>query len=295
MIGRRGLMVGLAACAAFPRSRPADAAPPKRLVAFDWGIAATIIELGGRLVGLPSIEYYNLSTVEPILPAEVVDVGLLFTPNFEILDELAPDMIIIPPALQYSAGLLERIATTVIADIGGVTDDVLGAARKGTAELAAAIGLPQNAKCLAGAFDDALELADARIAAWQGRPVVIASFADERHLTVYGEGSLFHQLLESLGLRNAFRQRIMFRGRLVVGMEELAAVPDAVILILSSGGNNTVPTNSATGIFWRSLPAVRQDRVFELPAVADDGGMPAALRFLRLVSDAFSARKPTDG
>jgi ABC-type Fe3+-hydroxamate transport system substrate-binding protein len=47
--------------------------------------------------------------------------------------------------------------------------------------------------------------------------------------------------------------------------------------------------NSAAGIFWRSLPAVQGNRVFELPAIADEGGIPAAIRFVRLVSNVLAA------
>ncbi|MDE1995161.1 MAG: ABC transporter substrate-binding protein [Rhizobiaceae bacterium] len=280
-----------------PRSAHAgeNSSDAKRIVTFDWGLTATALDLGANVVGLPSIEYYNLTTVEPPLPADVVDVGLLFTPNFEFLDELAPDAIVIPPALSYTAPLLERIAPTFAIDINGTGEDVLAAARKGTGRLAEKLGLAAAADDLYRSCEATLDRARDRAEAWHNRPFYIASFADDRHLTTFGRGSLFHDVLGRLSLRNALGNRTMFGGRVVIGMEELAAFPDAAILLLSGGGNNSVPTGSAAGIFWRSLPAVRRGHVFELPAILEDGGLPSASRFARLAGNALATRAPADG
>lgn len=297
LLGRRRFLYGLAASAIFPivTNAAEDEATNYRIVTFDWGLTATALMLGANVVGLPSIEYYNLTTVEPPLPPGVVDVGLLFTPNFEFLDELAPNAIIIPPALGYASPMLERIAPTSMIDINGRDEDILRAAQIGTNELAAKLDLPSAATTLWQVCQEALNRASDQIAAWHGHTVCIASFADERHLRAFGKGSLFDQVARRLSLRNALDGRAMLNGRTVIGMEELAAIPDAAVLLLSDGGNESVPANSAAGIFWRSLPAVRRGRVFELPAVLEDGGLPAAIRFAHVVSDVLAQRAPNGG
>lgn len=261
-----------------------EAADAPRIVTFDWPLTATALSLGADVVGLPSPEYYDLSTVEPALPAGIVDVGLLFTPSFEILDELHPDLIVIPPDLAYAAPMFQRISRTVIIDLSGSGADPLGAARAGTADLAQRLQLDAAGEALAARYDRAVISARKTLSRLSEGTVLIGSFADDRHLTVYGQDTLLGRVLTDLGLTNALAGLNGASGRSVIGVERLARVPDAAILLLANGGNNAVPENSAAGIFWQALPAVRDKRVTELPAVLEDGGLPAALRLCRLLA-----------
>jgi len=259
----------------------------QRIVTFDWALTATALTLGANVVGLPSIDYYRITTVEPPVPAGVVDVGLLFTPNFEILDELAPDIIVIPSALNYTAGSLQRIAPTIVVDLYRGDPDPIRAAVSATVQLAEKLDLKEAAAALVARTDQTLAASKEATKGWQDKPFFVGTFADERHLTIFGAGSLYDAVLKRLSLRNAAEGKSMLNGRAVVGIEELSRRPDAAILLFPQGGNNAVPANSAAGIFWQSLPAVRDERVFWLSPTLEDGGLPATIRFARLVAAAL--------
>jgi iron-chelate-transporting ATPase len=99
MVGRRSLLAGLAALL---WTRVAGAAPGPRLAVLDWGLAETCLALGCVPVGVPAPAWYDRYAVEPPMPPGVADVGLLFTPNFEVLQDLALDAVVIPPLLTMS-------------------------------------------------------------------------------------------------------------------------------------------------------------------------------------------------
>ncbi len=287
--GRRHFLRLAASLLLAAAARPARASAGLRIVTFDWPLTATALSLDADVVGLPSPEYYNLSTVEPALPANIVDVGLLYTPSFEILDELHPDLIIIPPDLAYAAPMFSRIAETAIIDLSGSGDDPLGAARAGTSALADRLHLTGAGAALSARYDAALAAAHPALSALRQGTVLIGSFADDRHLTVYGQDTLLGRVLADLGLANALAGMDGANGRSIIGVERLARVPDAAILLLANGGNNAVPENSAVGIFWQALPAVREKRVTALPAVLEDGALPAAIRLCHLLTAEASA------
>lgn len=129
------LALGLAACS--PESDvPADAdgdeirishelgetvikGKPERVVVFDYGILDAIDTIGEDIVGLPK------QTLPPYLDKyngdEYTDVGSLKEPNFEVLYELGPDLIIISTRQMDLYDQLEEIAPTLYLTIDGGT------------------------------------------------------------------------------------------------------------------------------------------------------------------------------
>ncbi|OCC05500.1 hypothetical protein BA190_08820 [Labrys sp. WJW] len=263
-----------------------------RIVVLDWALAATAVSIGANVIGVPAIDYYRRSAVEPALPSGVVDVGLLFTPNFELLDELKPDLIVIPPALQVAGGLLKRTAPVVTISLEHEGRHSIEAAATATRLLASLLRMPQQGEALIEDTRQHLAQAAAEVARWRGRPFFIAMFADGQHLTLFGPKSLFADVLGALALVNAEEKSGFWGGRIVVGLDRLAGVPDAGIILIDAGDGNAMAQASAGGIFWNSLPAVRDGRVFQLPAILENGGLSAADRFARLLVASLKAGVP---
>lgn len=261
-----------------------------RIVVLDWALAATALALRANVVGVPAIDYYRQSVIEPPMPDEVTDVGLLFTPNFELLDQLAPDLIIIPPSLRIGEPFLKRIAPTVIVDLSRNGDATISSAISGSETLAKALDAQAEWLALRSRMERQLQDATAQLSSWHRRPLWITTSADDRHLTAFGLGSLFADILTRLGLSNAQKDGGFWRGQATVGLDRIASVPEAGLVLIAADGSNSVSMPSVDGVFWQALPAVRDNRLFQLPPVMDNGGVPAIIRFARLLAVSLSGR-----
>ncbi len=72
-----------------------------------------LLSLGVAPVGLPAPAWYTSGIVELPLPSGVVDVGLLFQPNYDLLYELRPDLIVVTPTHASVRALFEPPTLTL--------------------------------------------------------------------------------------------------------------------------------------------------------------------------------------
>ncbi len=285
VIRRRGLfLVGLAA--ALPRGRPTRAAVPRRLAVLDWGLAQTCLALGLVPAGVPAPRWYDRTAIEPPMPAAVPDLGLLFTPNFELLQELAPDAILIPPALGLLHPQLSHIAPVITGALWQPGGDAYALAQSGTLRLAETLGLQAEAAALVARTEAAL--AEARAIVAGDRPCYLATLLDARNVNLYGAASLADAVLRRLGRRNAWAGAATTRAEFAtLGLAALAGEPTARLLHLDSGAGSPMAAVRHSSL-WQALPLVREGRVTSLPPVLGSGGLPSAARLARLLAETLT-------
>lgn len=292
-IGRRALLAGLAAswaggislrAAGLPDAPAADA---PRIAALDWGIAATLMALGIVPVGVPAPSWYDRYVVDPVLPASVVDVGLLFTPNFELLLALAPSLIVTTPTLQQAAPMLQRIAPVYGDLLFQPAPDVLEIAERGTLGLADRIGIRAAGEHLIASTRAELNTARQRLSGYAGRPVLLASPLDNRHVSLFGPNSLYGAVLRHIGLPLA--EPNISGEFIIVGLEKLGAYNDATMVLIDSPIAPGMAAKLTENRLWRTFPFVREGRLLALSTVLGSGGLPSASRFARLLTAALSA------
>ncbi len=82
-----------------------------------------------------------------------------------------------------------------------------------------------------------------------------------------------------MGLTNAWcGAPTLLWGGTVIGVEELAEDPEAVIVLIDAPG--LAPTENFTrSPIWQALPAVRAGRSIRLPSFWGFGALPTAVRF----------------
>jgi len=266
---------------------------PLRIAALDWGLAATVLSLGIEPVGVPAINFYNRYVVDPVMPVSVVDVGLLFTPNFELLYELAPDLILITPGLMPARASLDRIGPLMVLDIAPRSGDPFKQAKAETLRLARAIDRDATATALLDDTTRVIELGRQKLQhAYDHRPVFLINVIDDRHIRIFGAETLYQDVLQSIGLTNAWQGR---SSPLPLGPDALLGVPEARIIVISSVAEQVTGQALIASPFWRALPNVRAGRVHRLEPVLDSGGISSARRFAALLSEALLASEPTHG
>lgn len=277
-LSRRALLAGALAAAA----APALAAAP-RVATLDWALLETLLAMGIVPVAAAELVLFRAVAVEPPVPDSVRDIGLRGLPSFEALRLADPDLIFSSAFYALSDPQLRRIApveTITIYERGGAP---LARARQAALRLADACGHPAAGPELVARTDAVLDACRRAVAPHAVRPLLIINLGDARHFRVFGRDSIFGEVLDSLGLANAWTRNTSYSASAPVGLEALAAYPDAGLVILPP-----VPPDAARVLpqsaLWQALPNVRNRQVRVLASVNPFGGLPTAGRFARLLA-----------
>lgn len=230
--------------------------PDPRVVAIDWPVAETVAALGVMPVAAGSVAGYNEWRGGAVLDQSVANLGIRFRPNLELIASLEPDCILISRALHLKlVPRLARIAPVERFPIYQPEGDPWRQLREFTRDIGRAVGRQRAARRY-------LAETEAHVRALRERvpevtqPLLIVHLVDGRYVNVYGEGSLFHPVLERLGLSNAWQRETNRWGFARVHIRELADI-EARLVVLE--GMDPVPFEQrlADSHLWQNLPSVR--------------------------------------
>lgn len=298
-LGAFGMLDGFASASAWAATQTQGTSPepaPHRIVTLNWELTETLLALGVAPVGTPLPDWYRNTIVEPPLPPGVADVGLLYQPSFEMLQALAPDLMIITPGHAPARSWLERIAPTLTLGAYMSSDTPYPALLDETRELAAKLQRPQRATDLIAATDRETANLRAQLAgrpALLRAPVLVADLVDDRHLRVYAQGSLFDEMLQKLGVQNAAHPGAgsnpwrTEQGFAMVPVQRLVDVQQASLLLVGPV-EAAARAGVAKNAIWQALPMVRERRIAVLPVIAPYGGLVSMQRFAQAVTVALA-------
>jgi iron complex transport system substrate-binding protein len=274
-----GLALGLPAA----RALSADG---MRIASLDYGLASTLLSLGVTPVAVSTLADWDRWVVEPAMPSGVHDLGSTFEVNLEMLAMLKPDLILTTPYLDGLLHQLEGFAPvlrlSVYAPDGG---PILPAAIAATRQLGAAIGRDREAGSFLERADAFFEDCHERIARHAAPPLALVSFMDARHARIYGAPGLYHNVLERIGVRNAWSEPSNYWGFQTIALEELVRVsdPDARLIAFEPVPGD-VRAKLATSPIWQALPFARPGHFSVLPPALMFGMVNEAMRFADLVA-----------
>lgn len=264
---------------------PTASEPVPRIATVDWTIAETLLALGVTPLAVGDVSSYRAWVGEPLLPAEVVDIGLRAQPNRELLAELKPDRILISPLAAPLAPTLSRIAPVQSIALYDPQTDLWQRLHEATLTIAALVNKTAEAERLLAGLDRDLAQMRAELPA-DLPPLLVVQFIDERHVRVFGRHSLFEAVMQRLGLRNAWQGETNAWGFSVASIEQFMTLPAARLVVVDPIPVGVSERLQEPGL-WQHLPLVRQAPVLHLPAVWSFGGVLAARRFASLLSEAL--------
>ncbi|ESZ29984.1 ABC transporter substrate-binding protein [Mesorhizobium sp. L2C084A000] len=282
----RRQVLALAAAALLPPVAARAAA--MRVAAIDWGMLETLLALGIEPVAATELIQFRKIAVEPAVPQSATDLGLRGAPNYELLRIVAPDLIVISNFYEYQRPMLERIAPVFAQTVYEAGVPPYALAEAATLALGEKLGRQTEAKRYVDETAVEITQLGATLPPSPARVFVI-SLGDSRHFRAFGRDSIFGDVLTRLGLVNAWTDETSYSAAAPVGLEALARVPEASILIVSplpADVGRSLPTNA----LWNALPAVRQGRVAVLDPVNHFGCLPSARRFARLATAALAGQ-----
>jgi iron complex transport system substrate-binding protein len=263
-------------------------AKPLRIVCLDDGLAETLLMLGAMPVAIADREGWETWVVEPPLPPEVADVGTLLEPNLEFLQQLAPDVILAIPYLDGIKPLLERVAPVTTIGLYTETGQPYQRAVEATRQLARLVGKVAEGEALITATEASFQRIRQELAPLAARPIYVVNFMDPRNVRIYGKKSLFQEVFDRIGLRNAWTGETNYWGFSTVGIDGLATASDARLAYLEplpEGAGGTLTESPV----WNAMPFVRNRSIMRLPAVLMFGALPSANRFARILAKAMTA------
>lgn len=297
---RRAILAGL--CLALPGGAEALAAgaPPavaRRVVPLDLQPTELLLTLGVLPAAVGNIPLYRRLVAEPEMPPGTPDLGPLQEPNLELLQQLQPDLLLATSWQAPQRRNLERIAPVAWLPTFSREDSALDHAAAQLLSLGARVGREAEAASWVQRSDAILDEARAALAAHVDRPVYVVRFmTDGRHAGVFAGSGMIGSVLARLGFRNAYGGRTDVWGTAVIGIEQLAEVPEARLIHFHRGAETEEALwKLAESPLWRALPLVREKRVIETRVVFPSGGLYSATRFARQLMHDLPAQDASRG
>lgn len=259
----------------------------------DWAMFETLLALDIVPVAATELVQFQKIAVEPSVPSQVADLGLRGSPNFEMLRLAHPDLIVSSGWFTWVQDSLEQIAPVASYSVYESGRPPYAPAEQVTLALGGDLGRRSQAEAYVTASSLEITQASRRIAD-KTRPVFLINLGDARHFRVFGPDSMFGDVLQRLGLRNAWSKPTSYAAAAPIPLETLAEVPEASIAIVSPVPPDAHATLGKSPL-WKAFPAVREGRVMTLAPVNPFGALPAARRFARLLADALSKPEVANG
>jgi len=288
---RRREALAILAAAAF--ARPAHAAEP-RVATVDWSVLETLLALGIAPVAAPELLQFREVAVEPAVPGTVTDLGLRGTVNFELLLLSRPELIYSSSFYVSSEPRLTRIAPVERFSIYAPGRPPYEPAAVMMRSIGTRLGKSSEAERYIAETEAEFASLREQLKPHAARLVIPINLGDARHFRVFGADSMFGEVLKRLGLANAWTDDTSYSAMAPVGLEALARTPEAWIAVIPPVPPGALEVLSASA-FWNALPNLRQGRLLQLASINPYGGLPAARRFARLLTEALLAQAPAHG
>jgi iron complex transport system substrate-binding protein len=283
---RRQLLAAFSAPLAMPNAVYAapDAAHGPRVATLDWALLETLLAIGANVVAGAELWQFREVAVAPPVPPKVRDLGLRGMPSFEALIHARPELIFNSNFYLSSEPSLRRIAPVETHSVYVPGESAFALSSEATRAMGERLGL-DTSRQLIEAIEAQLERQRQILAPRSdGRPVLPINLGDARHYRVFGSDSMFGEVLVRLGLDNAWTGATAYSAMAPIGIETLATMPEAWIILILPQPADVVETLSASA-FWNALPPVREGRVLTLGPVNPYGALPAAARFADLLTE----------
>lgn len=247
----------------------------ERIVVLEWTYAEDLLVLGVQPVGVADIAGMNkwVQMKEFSLSPDVVDVGTRQQPNLEKISELDPDLIIAPQfRIQEIYGDLSAIAPTLAFNPYPPEEqnlDHMTEMEQTLMTIADIVGRHDAGVAAIERMNESFERAAQKISsAGKGEEfLVVQAYTnannDAAEMRIFTANSIPAQIMNRLGLENAWDVKYELYGFSTVGLESLVDV-DHVNFFYVVQDDDNVFANEWDNPVWQNLEFVKEGRTYSL-------------------------------
>ena len=282
-----GSVCGLLGLARSVRGREATEGAARRVVCLDLLLTETLLTLDFPPLAVGNVPLYRRLVALPAIPDGTSDLGPFQEPNLELLQALAPDLILAPAWLKAGRAPFARIAPVVWLQTFSKEIGALDNAETLLRHIARLTGREAALGQILQRRDRVFERARNDLTGDADRPLLVVRFMEDgRHAAVFGGKGMIGGVLGRLGLRNAWTGRTNVWGVISIGIEQLAAFPEARLVHFDRGEETARALEQLDASpLWHALPMVRAGRVLAMPVVYPNGGLFSAMRFAEQLAE----------
>jgi len=281
---RRDCLLALAALPWLPRL--ALASTP-RVVALSWESAEHLLMLDVEPLGVADAGDYRSWVVRPTLPPVVPSVGSRTEPNLELLAQLRPELITLPPLLADLRPRLERIAPLLQHRAFAEQGDNYLSQRKDYLQLARRLQREALGEARLAQLDLRIAALRERIQRhFAGRPpkVTVVRFSSPSVVFVNTANSMVQRALDLLGLQPAQALAASPWGIVQWPVTALGQLDDGVVLHIEPFAQQQQLFSTR---LWQAMPFVRAGHFGAMRSTWTYGGAFSVEYLAEAISDAL--------
>ncbi|WP_068596787.1 siderophore ABC transporter substrate-binding protein [Vaginella massiliensis] len=212
---------------------------PERVVVFDIGSIETLDQLGVKIVGVPK-DFLPEHLQQYAQDASIENVGSVKEANYEKVNALNPDLIIISARLQQAYEELSSIAPTIYMQVD--YKDYMNSFEKNTLQLGRIFGKEKEAKEKVNQLKQEIQTEKDFLANDDKKALIILH--NNGKFSAYGKGSRFGFLHDVLGVKQAVEDLDIATHGQPVSNEFIENLnPDYLFVVDRSAIINKVETN----------------------------------------------------
>lgn len=259
-----------------------------KVVSPDWGNAATLVAMGYPPLATGDIRVWDQWVGEPKLPNTVVDLGIRYQPNTELVAQLPVDMVVDNAFYQHARSIYgENVPAESVSFIAKGKIANWSDYSEPTRQLGKIINHPQMAEAYIN--NSKVEIAQAGKKFNQRYPqaekFTVVQFIDANNLRMYANNSLFQPALDQMGKKLVSKAEGNGWGFVQITMADLARLDKDVCLLVINPLSPITRSEIEKNLIWQRLDYGNTRCYGELPPVWIYGGMASLVTLANNLAD----------
>lgn len=263
--------------------------PTINVVSPDWGNAATLTAMGHPPIATGDIRVWDRWVGEPELPNTVVDIGIRYQPNAELVAQLPVDLVVDNIFYQHARSIYEDNvpAKSVMFKSKGKIANWSDYSEP-TRQLGKVINNPQMAETYIN--HSKTEITQAKTKLNQNYPqakkFAVVQFIDANNMRMYAANSLFQPALNQIGKQLVSKAEGNGWGFVQITMADLAYLDKDVCLLVVEPLSPITESEIKKSLIWQRLDYGNTRCYGKLPPVWIYGGMASLVTLANRLADA---------